>query len=261
MAEEQKSTILSDEQLNNVVEGKEINENLGEEIVLESDKKEEEAIPEKYAGKSAEEVYRLMKIENDYKNNQEQENTEDNQTQENNNTEEVPADIVKEYTQKLIDNGGDFTEEDYTKLAEKGYTKDFVDNYKAGVEQKQKEDIKNTFIEASTTQEDFQKAGEWARQNWDETRINEFNEAMNEAYSSNNKAIQKSLIRSLTDSFNTAPKKAQTFHGKSVAETTVNGYKTKSDYIKDANDIRYKKDASYRKIVEQKFLKTDRNNW
>lgn len=249
-----KSTILTEEQVNNVVEGKKINENLEETVTLPSD----DVIPEKYVGKTAEEVYKLMKIENDYKKNQDTktEDTKVEDTKTEDNKEEIPEDVVKEYTEKLLKNGGEFTEEDYKKLAEQGYSKDLVDNYKKGVETKQAEEIKQTFIEAETTQEEFKKAGEWARDNWSETRITEFNEAINEAYATNNKTIQKALIRSLTDGFNNAPKKVETFHSNTPnVSDAITGYDTKSSYIKDANDPRYAKDPSFRKIVEQKYLK------
>ena len=59
---ETKSTILSEEQVNQIVTGE---ETATEEVVLQSEEKAIE-LPEKYAGKSAEEVYRLMKKEEEY---------------------------------------------------------------------------------------------------------------------------------------------------------------------------------------------------
>ena len=250
---DQKSTILSEEQVATIASGEEVVST--EEIVLPSEEAIN-ALPEKYAGKSAEEVYKLMKVEEDFKNGKKEEvKTEEVKT-------EVPENVIKEFTDKLIENGGEFSEENYKELEGKGYSKDFVDNYKAGVEAKQAEEVGKTFSEAGTSQEDFQKAGEWARDNWDETRVSEFNEAMNEAYASGNKAIQKSLIRSLTDGFKSAPKDAAPIHTNAAPEVAkVAGYTTKSEYFADVNNSRYSKDPSYRAIVEQKFLKTNRSNW
>lgn len=256
---ETKSTILNEEQVNNIVNKGETTteENSNNETILPSDESSYN-LPEKYAGKSAEELYKLMKVEEEF-------NKGRDKSKEEVNTEEVvvPQNIVEEFTNKFKENGGELTEQDYKELEEKGYNKDFVDNYKAGIEAKQLKEVNDTFTAVNVTQEQFQEAGKWARDNWSEDRVTEYNEAMNEAFATNNQSVKKALIRSLIDASTGAPKEnAKTFHSNQpTSQPQVKGYSTKSEFFKDSQDNRYLKDRSYRELVEKKYLNTDRSNW
>lgn len=264
---ENKSTILSEEQVKNIEEGKDINTIENEEVVLPSEEADY-TIPEKYQGKSAEELYKLMKKEEEYKQSQKDNggdsisNNEEVEVNKEEMTEEKKVEI-KELMKEVANNDGVITEEIYQKLAENGMSKEDVDTQYAGVKAQAEEAVNKTFEEVGISRDEFSKAGELARENWSEDRINEFNNAMNEAYESGNKTIQKALMRSLVDSVKGLPtENANKVHSNNpTSSPKVEGYSTKSDYFADVNNTRYNKDASYRKLVEQKFLKTDRSNW
>lgn len=258
------SKMLSAEQIESIEnreEGTTVQEalnNTKEETVLESEKTE---LPEKYAGKSAEEVFRLMNIENEYKANQNN-NTE---TNEETKTEETPErlETIKEFTKKVQENGGEFSEEMYNELLEKGISKEEADLTKAGIEAKNAETVDNLFKSAETSREDFTEAGNWAKENWSKERVAEYNEAVDAAFKSGNEVIQKTLIRSLTEAFNNGKETStETYHSNNTySAPKVEGYSNKTEYFKDQRNPAYKKDASYRAMVEDKFFKTDKSKW
>jgi len=262
---ETKSTVLNEEEVNNIV-NKEENAGNNEEIVLPSEENNVE-LPEKYAGKSAEEVYRLMKVEEEYqKSNQKGGDVPNEEVSVENNNENIETTLgeseVKEIIQDVIKNGGEFTEEIYKKLEEGGISKDIADNYKLGVEAKAQKQVEETLKDVGTNLDEYSQAGKVIRDIWDEKRISDFNEAMDAAEESGNTIVQKALIRSLLDAAKGAPKAdVKQYHSNTQIRSNQEGYSTKSDYFKDVNDRRYGKDKSFTKLVEQKFIKTDRKNW
>lgn len=265
---ENKSIILDDNQVKNIEEGKSFDEaSTEEEVVLPSEEADYQ-IPEKYKGKSAEELYKLMKKEEEYKLSQKDKGGDSVSTEGSEEGGEVVetrisqneiSDIMKEVSQ----NDGVISEDIYKKLEEKGISKEEADTFYEGVQAKAEKEISKMFEEAGVTVEQIQEAGKLARENWSEDRIIEFNTALDEAHASGNKTIQKALYRSLVDSVKGLPSEnANKIHSNQPTSTPkVEGYSTKSDYFADVNNPRYTKDSSYRKLVETKFLKTDRSNW
>ena len=208
-----------------------------------------------------------MKKEEEYKNSQREKGGDAESTEEVETGKEGESKIsqneIMEIMKEVTNNDGVISEDIYKTLEEKGISKEEADTFYEGVKSKTEKEIEATFNEAGISREEFSKAGELARQNWTEDRILEFNTAMNEAYESGNKTIQKALMRSLVDSVKGLPSEdANKVHSNQpTSSPKVEGYSTKSDYFADVNNVRYRKDPSYRKLVEQKFLKTDRSNW
>jgi len=270
---ENKSLILNETQLENIANGKHVN-HTDDTVVLPSDSTF--VMPDKFVGKSTEEIAKSY-LELEKKQNPKADVAPE--ATDVKPADVIPADgtpppiptenkaitmeLVKEYTAKVLENGGEFSAEMYAELEAKGISKADADTYRDGMSAQQDKEIKDTFTGAETTQEQFAQAGQWARANWNDARVEEFNEAMNEAYASGNKSIQKALIRSLTEAFKTANVPApQTFHGNtSATPPRTGGYESKTAYINDINNPAYAKDASYRDMVYKKLASSDKNKW
>ena len=177
--------------------------------------------------------------------------------------EETPVDgitteLFNEYSSKYEENGGSLSEDDYKALAEKGISKEVVDD-RIQYEIYKSERALKEGLEPYGNSDDIPEAIEWARQNWTQEQRETFNKAVDSAEG----AAQYAIVGGLLQQFNAANKGSQgPVHGKGTpppAKTT--GYATKSDYVKDANNPAYEKDPSYRAQVEAKLSATNMDDW
>jgi len=234
----EQSTILSDAEVQQTLEQTTANE---AEVTLPS----EEAADE-LSQLSKEELIAKLK---------EQTTKEEDTT----NTE-VPQTIVDEFTNRFNANNGSFTEQDYSDLAAKGYSKEFVDTYVAGVQAKERAYYESV-LEPYGGMKEYADAIVYAQSNWDAEQVATYNKALSTA----DEATTKLLVSSLMKEFKSS--KVQPTENGPITQTTQprvtisKGYETKSDMVKDMNDPRYGKDASYTAKVEEKLINTDTGAW
>jgi hypothetical protein len=270
----EKSTVLSEEEVQSTLSGEEAES----DISLPSEDGFE--MPDKFKGKSAEEIARAyaelekMKAQKDSAEDDTQTDTEQD-TAESDDSEyinpmleegrpegskDVPVDqfaaMVDEY-----DANGQLSADSYKQLEELGYSKEFVDEKIDYIQYKRHKEA-DAALEPYGGTEEFKKVSAWAVENFTEQQL----ENINQQLASGNKATQDAVLSSLFMGYKqsagkTDAPKDMTLHTNQPQTTRTEGYATKSEYLKDAKDPRYEKDAGYRKQVEQKMLKTDMSKW
>lgn len=226
------------------------------EVQLPSDEVAFE-MPEKFAGKSAEEIAKSYMELEAHKQEVPEEVTP------NEESIEVDAGTDKQDTQDLIteytERGTDLTEEDYKVLEEKGYSKKQVDIYKAGVEAQRQQESLATIEKAGTTAEEAGSAIEWARANWSEERITQFNSAIE----SSSQDVQVQMIQMLTEGYRAGntPQADGPIHGQRAPVAPTQGYDSMNQMVADMNDPRYdartfQYDPAYYKAVRDKAARS-----
>lgn len=266
----EKSTVLSEEEVQTTLNGE---EGTGDVSLPSEDNFE---MPEKFQGKSAEEIARAYAELEKMKNQPKEETPEEEQPEEAaddsefvnpmleegrpEGSKDVPADqfaaMIDEY-----DANGQLSEESYSKLEELGYNKAFVDEKIDYINYKREKEA-DAVLEPYGGTEEFKKVSAWAAENFTEQQL----ENINMQLASGNKATQDAVLSSLFMGYKQSSGKVEvpqdvTLHTNQPQATRTEGYATKSDYLKDAKDPRYEKDAGYRKMVESKMLKTDMSKW
>ncbi|WMM95598.1 scaffolding protein [Roseobacter phage CRP-143] len=270
-APEEKSTVLSDAEVQATLNG----EDAQADVTLPSE--DNFVMPDKFQGKSAEEIARayaeLEKMKTQPKADEPE--AEDvpkgddpdaeyiNPMLEEGRPEgskDVPVDqfaaLVDEY-----DANGQLSEESYKALEELGYNKAFVDEKIDYINYKREREA-DAILEPYGGSEEFKKVSAWAAESFTEAQLNNINAQL----ASGNKATQDAVLSSLFMGYKQSAGKVAapqdvTLHTNQPQSTRTEGYATKSEYLKDAKDPRYEKDAGYRKQVEQKMLKTDMSKW
>ena len=239
------STILTEEEVKEVVQSTP-NEEPKDEVVLPSD-----AVEDPLANLTHEELLAKVKELSEAKPVEEQVETPD----------APPQNLVREYMEKFAENGDALSEADYQDLAAKGYDKDFVDTYIAGVQaanMKAAEELVKDFGGL----EQFNKAKLWAKDNWTENEIAVFDKAVSEANASEDKATVKVILNSLMKEFNASSAQPNALiHTNTPPKPEIMGYGSKADMMSDMDDPRYGKDAVYTHKVEDKMGLTDTGAW
>lgn len=266
----EKSTVLSDEEVQAT-----LSEDTTEaEQSLPSDDNFE--MPDKFKGKSAEEIARayaeLEKMKAQKQDEQPQ--TEDDNTQTGDDSEyvnpmleegrpegskDVPVDQFAGFVDEY-DANGQLSQDSYAKLEELGYSKEFVDEKIDYINYKRDKDVE-TILKPHGGAEEFKKVSAWAAENFSEEQLNNINMQLATGNRQTQDAVLSSLFMGYKQSVKTDTPQDVTLHTNQPQATRTEGYATKSDYLKDAKDPRYEKDAGYRKLVEQKMLKTDMSKW
>ena len=171
---------------------------------------------------------------------------------------EVPVNVVEEYSSKIMDAGGSVTPEIYAELAGKGYTKEFVDTYIQGV-QSQEQAAFQDLVKDIGGEQAYSQAVQWAQATMNKEQLTAYNDALGTADQTTAKLIMESLINKSRVG---QPQSTGPIHTNTpTTPTSVSGYDTKSDYIKDSSDPRYGKDPGYTQKVEQKMAITDTAAW
>jgi len=241
------SEVLSQEEVQKVLN----DEELGTEPELPSDKEEVE-IPEKFKGKSPEEIIKAYQ-ELEKKLGQKEEPQEETQEE----PETKPEVAVYEKFLDKVKGGEELSEEDYKELEEAGYNKQFVDQQVEFINyQKQKyvEEFLGDFGGIDT----FKEAVAWAKENWTEEQIQEYNEGLN----AGNRLAQKALVRSLIEEYQGSTKtETEPIHSNQPVNKPTKGYSSEVDFMSDISDPRYGNDPAYTKAVETKMSQTDTSNW
>jgi Phage T7 capsid assembly protein. len=269
----EKSTVLNEEEVQATLNGEESEA----DVSLPSDQEAFE-MPEKFKGKSAEEIARAYaELEKMKAQKQEDEPESEKETAQEEaddsefvnpmleegrpeGSKDVPVDQFVEYLQEY-DNTGELSADSYAKLEELGYNKQFVDEKIDYIKYKREKEV-DAVLEPYGGQEGFKKVAEWAAANFTEQQL----ENINNQLASGNRSTQDAVLSSLYMGYKQSSGKSDapsdvTLHTNQPQSTRTEGYATKSEYLKDAKDPRYEKDAGYRKQVEQKMLKTDMSKW
>lgn len=265
------SGLLTEQQELNINNGRPVNEGIDSGVVLPSEVNKDYEIPEKYAGKSAEEVYRLMKIEEEYNKNKSNNGkegdvpNEDVSVTENDGKIELTETETVSITQKVIENNGVVTDEIYAELQSKGYSKEDVDNIKAGLEAKAQAQVNEVFASVGTNVQDYQAAGEVLINSdiWTEQEIADYRESMDKAIKAGDIATQRNNIRMVMNAVKGMPNSnSGKVHSNTPTVTKrLQGYASRAEYAADLEAIRYSKDKSLRAIVEKKFELSDTSTW
>ena len=190
-------------------------------------------MPSKFADKSAEDIAKAY-VELEAMKNKEAEPPKDPNEEPTKDDATATADLIEEYAAR----GTDLTEEDYQVLEEKGYSKRQVDLYKAGYKAEQAEAATALLTSAGTTADEASSAAEWARDNWSEERVAQYNTAIEAA----SPDIQVTMIQMLTEQFRTSGTKApeaDPVHASSKPTPTTKGYSSMEQLIADQSDPRY----------------------
>ena len=265
----EKSTVLSEEEVQSTLSGEEAQTDTS--LPSESDFE----MPEKFQGKSAEEIAKAYAELEKMKNQSKEETPEEQQPEEAaddsefinpmleegrpEGSKDVPADQFVDFVNEY-DTNGELSADSYSKLEELGYSKEFVDE-KIGYINYKREKEADAVLEPYGGTEEFKKVSAWAAENFTEAQL----ENINTQLASGNKATQDAVLSSLFMGYKQSGKveapQDVTLHTNQPQATRTEGYATKSEYLKDAKDPRYEKDAGYRKQVEQKMLKTDMSKW
>ena len=265
----EKSTVLSEEEVQSTLSGEEAQTDTS--LPSESDFE----MPEKFQGKSAEEIAKAYAELEKMKNQSKEETPEEQQPEEAaddsefinpmleegrpEGSKDVPADQFVDFVNEY-DTNGELSADSYSKLEELGYSKEFVDE-KIGYINYKREKEADAVLEPYGGTEEFKKVSAWAAENFTEAQL----ENINTQLASGNKATQDAVLSSLFMGYKQSGKveapQDVTLHTNQPQATRTEGYATKSEYLKDAKDPRYEKDAGYRKQVEQKMLKTDMRKW
>lgn len=267
----EKSTVLNEDEVQATLNGDEPESDVS--LPSESDFE----MPEKFKGKSAEEIAKAYaELEKMKAQKQEDEPESENETAQEEaddseyinpileegrpeGSKDVPVDQFVEYLQEY-DNTGELSADSYKQLEELGYNKQFVDEKIDYIKYKREREVE-AVLEPYGGTEAFKDVSAWAAENFSESQL----ENINTQLASGNKATQDAVLASLfmgyKQSNKTAEPKDVTLHTNQPQATRTEGYATKSDYLKDAKDPRYEKDSGYRKMVEQKMLKTDMSKW
>lgn len=172
---------------------------------------------------------------------------------------EVPEELFNTYQERFVANNGTLGESDYAELAEKGYTKEFVDTYIAGVQQKNEAEL-TAIIAPYGTLEDLSEAKEYAKSNWSQEKIEMYNRALQ----TSSPDVQAIVLGNLIAESKRAA--AGTVDNGPILQTkqapaAIQGYESKADMLKDMRSPLYNKDAQYTRKVKAKLLKSDQSKW
>lgn len=263
-----KSTVLNEAEVKATLSGEEGDA----EYVLPSEDVFE--MPDKFKGKSAEEIARayaeLEKMRNKQPSKEDlaSEDPADDSAFVNpmldegrpEGSKDVPGEAFVQFIEEYDSNGG-LSEASYAKLQELGYNKAFVDEKIEYINYKRDKEVE-AVLTPYGGREEFKKVSAWASANFSEQQLENINIQLASGNKQTQDAVLSSLFMGYKQSVTTAtPPQDVTLHTNQPQSVRVEGYATKSEYLKDAKDPRYDKDPGYRKQVEKKMLKTDMSKW
>jgi hypothetical protein len=251
----EQSEVLSEGEITDIVEGVE-----PEEAVLPSDTQEFE-IPEKFQGKSLEDVIKSYQELEKLKTIKEEE-VVPKATEEK---EEAPKDDTEpgEYDKYIqsFEEKGELSEEDYAELEKAGHSKEEVDKvveeYKERKEfQEYKQDkILNEILEPLGGGTDkFKEVAAWAKETKSEEEVKEFNAELAKA----GKLAQQALLKTLYSEYDSASdSEEEILHTNTSQKISNKGYSTQEEFFKDIGSEEYKNNPKYRAAVEAKMARSE----
>jgi glutamyl/glutaminyl-tRNA synthetase len=224
-------------------------------------------MPEKFEGKSAEDIAKaymeLEKLKSKQadsestvgQNEEKSPKTIDSSSEANKDapeasTEQVNKTLTRQdftkYEQSYADNGG-LTEGDYKELEAKGLSKEVVDDYIDSLRLKG-EVYKNKLYEASQGEEGWNSMIEWARENLTQTQAKRFDDAIKSGN------IDDALyeVENIKLRMGTPPRRIE---GQSAGDGGgIKPFSTRSEYFEAMRNPAYNKDKGYREMVDSKYI-------
>ncbi len=237
-------------------------ETVVEEAVLTSEQEVFE-MPEKFAGKSAEEIAKSyielekFKAKDEPKEGGDEVSTEETQEEV---TEEEPTEEKAAEYQKYVDsyekNGG-LSEDEYGELAKAGYTKEQVDSEIEYQNYKKDKALTDVLEPLGGGTDKFKEVSAWAAENKTPEDIKAFNEALN----GSGKLAQQALLKGLYAEFSSDNTEETVVHTNNTQTTPSKGYSTESEFFADLGNPAYNTDPTYNKKVQEKLSKTNTSEW
>jgi len=246
------ATTPQEEVASAVLNETEIQEALGgsteEEVVLPSEQEEFE-LPEKFKGKSAEEIAKAYTELEKLKARQTEEETEEEPTVEGEFEESDEIDLG-DYYKQYIETG----EFDAEALSELGVDVDEVRDQFEYAAYKQQKAVSAVLDPIGVTMDEVTEAASWLSETQGEAEA----EALNEALANSTVSVQRVLIKGLMDSYkeanNIAPDVLHTGEPQSLPSQ---GYKTQDEFFKDIGSPEYQNNPKFREAVEKKMAKSN----
>ena len=208
-------------------------------------------IPEKFKGKSPEEIVKSY-LELEKKLSEKQTNNPENAPEPT--PEAVEAQVNSTLTPKDFEvyekaylENGKLDDSHYKELEKKGLSKEIIDLYIEGA--KARDTIyTNAIYEAAGGAEEYKELVKWASENiTDQSVIADINRDL----SSGNVVKAKWAVENLQLRRGTPPRKLE---GSSVADTSTKGYKDKSEWRRDVSNALYGRDKKYTQAVDARYL-------
>ena len=234
------------------------------EVILPSEQETFE-IPEKFQGKTMEDVVKAyMELEKMKGGGQEISQEGEEPSTETPSEEETSDDKPDEDTKDNVDlskfeekfmKEGKLDEEDFAELEKLGYSKEQVQEHIEFVEWKRERAIKSVLEPIGISKEEFKAVTEWVAQNKSPDEI----QAINQALASSPVPAQQAIIQGLMVEYSKAD--AGPIHTNTPQSRPSKGYATESEFMADISNPAYQHDKSYVKKVEEKLAMTDTTQW
>ena len=208
-------------------------------------------IPEKFKGKSPEEIVKSY-LELEKKLSEKQQTNPEKAPEPT--PEAVEAQVNSTLTPKDFEvyekaylENGKLDDNHYKELEKKGLSKEIIDLYIEGA--KARDTIyTNAIYEAAGGAEEYKELVKWASENiTDQSVIADINRDL----TSGNVAKAKWAVENLQLRRGTPPRKLE---GSSVADTSTKGYKDKSEWRRDVSNALYGRDKKYTQAVDARYL-------
>ena len=206
-------------------------------------------VPEKFKGKSAEEIVKSY-LELEKKLSEKQPNNPEPVVSEEAAVAKVDATLTPKdfevYEKAYLENGK-LDDNHYKELEKKGLSKEVIDLYIEGA--KARDTIyTNAIYEAAGGAEEYKELVKWASENiTDHSVIADINRDL----SSGSVAKAKWAVENLQLRRGTPPRKLE---GSSVADTSTKGYKDKTEWRRDVSNALYGRDKKYTQAVDARYL-------
>ncbi len=222
-----------------------------EEVQLPSDVDSFE-LPEKFKGKSAEEIAKAyVELERMKKVSTENPPTEETPPQEppkEGGEEDIDStQLFQEFNEK-----GDLSEETYKKLEEKGYKREEVKDRLEFEQYKQKKAI-DELVEPIGGIEEYTKMSDWFNTTAPEEEKASFMKELEAA----GPLARRALIKDLYAKYQSVEASDGTIHTNEPQYKPTKGYASQHELQKDLSDKRYGIDRSYTSAVEEKMAISD----
>ena len=250
------SEVLSEGEVQDIVDGVE-----PEEALLPSDTTEFE-IPEKFQGKSLEDVIKSYQELEKMKVTKQEEEVVPKATEEK---EEAPKDDkpTGEYDKYIqsFEEKGELSEDDYAELEKAGHSREEIDKtiedyklQKEFQEYKQEKALMEVLEPLGGGTEKFKEVAMWANANKPAEEVAEINAELARA----GKLAQQALLKTLYAEYEAAgEEEASVLHTNSSQATPNKGYSTQEEFFKDIGSAEYKNNPKYRAAVEAKMARSD----
>jgi len=234
----------------------------GEETLLAGKYKSEEdlakgvleALKKSNEGKSMEDIYKDLEkgIHNPTKEPESLELEEDVDGEDSKpEITDREDDALQKYFEKYQQNN--LTEDDYNKLSEKGFSKNFVDRYMKGM-QSEVTEYQEKLYEVTDGAEGYNEMAEWAKANLDQAEKKAFNNILN----SGDLHSTRFAIEALYNRYkNVNPNEPNLLKGNKPSSSSSDMFESRQQLMDAISDSRYAKDPAYRKKVEQKLERSN----